>query len=149
MQLITALPEHIPELTRISKIAFESDIYVGSPESGGPPGYDSPDFHTEMLAGDHLYAAFHNDSMVGGAILFVDASSPWHMYIGRIFVDPMHFRKGLGIMLMHAIENLSDTVTTFALDTPEWNIRTNNFYGKLGYSETGRESGMIRYQKRK
>lgn len=149
MQLIPALPEHISELTRISKSAFESDIFVGSSEAGGPPGYDSDAFHTEMLAGGHLYTAFNNDIIAGGAILFVDASSPWHMYIGRIFVDPIHFRKGLGIMLMHAIENLSDAVTTFTLDTPEWNTRTNSFYRKLGYTEACHENGEIRFQKRK
>ena len=149
MKLVPALPEHISELIRISKAAFETDTDVGSVKPGGPPVYDSADFHAEMLAGGHLFTLLSDNNVIGGAIVFVDEHSDWHMYIGRIFVDPIHFRKGLGIMLMHAIENLSDAVTTFTLDTPEWNTRTNSFYRKLGYTEACHENGEIRFQKRK
>ena len=31
----------IPELTRISKTAFDTDNLVGNPETGGPPDHDS------------------------------------------------------------------------------------------------------------
>lgn len=37
------------------------------------------------------------------------------------------------------IETLYPDVTTFTLDTPLWNIRTNNFYQKLGYEVEKKE----------
>lgn len=147
MKLIPALPEHIYELTRISKAAFESDVSVGSTESGGPPGYDSAAFHTEMLSGGHLFTLISDKNIAGGAILFIDESSAWHMYIGRIFISPQLFRTGCGKVLMGLIEALYPSVTTFTLDTPEWNTRTNSFYTSLGYKETSRANGEIRYQK--
>ena len=149
MNLLPTLPAHLAELTRISTAAFKSDINVGSSGPGGPPGYDSADFHAEMLAGGHLFTFTEADTIVGGAMLFVDAGTPWHMYIGRIFIDPVHFRKGFGKKLMELIESLYPSVTTFTLDTPEWNTRTNSFYRSLGYTEISRENGEIRYQKRK
>ena len=40
--------EDVPELTRISKAAFDSDSAVGNPEAGGPPDYDSASWHLRM-----------------------------------------------------------------------------------------------------
>ena len=148
MKLIPAVSGHIPELVRLSKAAFDSDIYTGADAPGGPPGYDDIFWHQEMLAGNHLYTAIENETIVGGAILFVDDNSPWHMYIGRIFIDPIHHRKGFGSKLMSLIEELSPAVTTYTLDTPAWNIRTNAFYTSLGYTEASHSDDEIRYQKR-
>ena len=35
-------------LNDISAAAFESDIEVGASQAGGPPGYNSLSFHTDM-----------------------------------------------------------------------------------------------------
>ena len=147
MKLIPSLSEHISELTRISKAAFETDIDFGSMKAEGPPGYDSADFHAEMLAGGHLYTLISDKNVIGGAIIFVDEYSDWHMYIGRIFISPNLFRTGCGKALMGLIETLYPSVTVFTLDTPEWNTRTNPFYLSLGYKEISRANGEIRYQK--
>jgi len=147
MKLVPALPEHISELTRISKAAFETDTAVGSVKPGGPPGYDSADFHAEMLSGGHLFTLISDNNIIGGAIIFVDDGSDWHMYIGRIFIAPHLFRTGCGKALMGLIETLYPSVTVFTLDTPEWNTRTKPFYLSLGYKEISRENGEIRYQK--
>ncbi len=69
------------------------------------------------------------------------------MYIGRIFVEPSEFRKGYGIAIMEEIERMYPDVSTWMLDTPIWNIRTNSFYKKLGYYEKKRENGNTLYQK--
>ena len=71
------------------------------------------------------------------------------MNIGRIFVAPEHFRKGYGSFMMQEIESMFTGVKEFTLDTPDWNIRTNSFYTKLGYTETKRERGLVCYSKRK
>lgn len=56
-------------------------------------------------------------------------------------------RKGLGIKLMEGLETLYTSTRAVALDTPIWNIRTNNFYRKLGYDEVRRDDEMVFYKK--
>lgn len=146
MELVLAKSQDALVLTSISKRAFESDITVGSPQAGGPPGYQSREFHQKMAAQKHLYTFYQDRLIVGGAILFKDGA---HLHIGRIFIDPEHFRKGLGIQLMELIEDLFPDVTTFSLDTPLWNIRTNNFYQKLGYEMERTDQEFAYYGKKK
>lgn len=145
MKLVKTKKEDIKELVRISKEAFDSDVLVGADEPGGPPEYDNEDWHIEMMKENHLFTAFHNDKIVGGIIIFMD--NPSFMYIGRIFVEPSEFRKGYGIAIMEEVERMYPDVSTWMLDTPIWNIRTNSFYKKLGYYEKKRENGNILYQK--
>lgn len=131
------------KLTGISARAFNTDVCVGGPENDGPPGYDSVEWHLKMIEEGHLYTFFNDDNViVGGAVLF----GKENLYVGRIFVDPLYFRQGYGIALMEEIERMSD-VRTIRLDTPLWNVRTNRFYQKCGYVETGRDSESVYYEK--
>ena len=146
-KLVKASKADISELVRISAAAFGSDTKLYAQADGGPPYYNDIAWHERMLAEGRLYTAKCGDHIIGGALLFVDAGSPWNMYIGRIFIDPIHFRKGYGTQLMHAVETLFPEVTAFTLDTPVWNERTNAFYIKLGYTETDRNTEEVRYTK--
>lgn len=98
-----SLPGEIGALTRISKTAFDTDISVGNTEPGGPPEYDCAAWHQRMMESGKLYCAICDDRIIGGAVLFPDAEQK-EVYIGRIFVDPAHFRKGYGIAIMEQIE---------------------------------------------
>ena len=49
--------------------------------------------------------------------------------------------------IMKEIESMYSNVSAFHLDTPEWNVRTNRFYKKLGYKELKKEEGFVFYQK--
>ena len=131
-------------LNCISKSAFDSDIDVGAPTKCGPPGYMSLPFHMKMARMNHLYKLTDNGLIVGGALLFPDQDM---LNVGRIFVNPEHFRKGYGIFMMQEIEAMFPDVKGFTLDTPIWNIRTNRFYTKLGYSEVRRDREFIYYLK--
>ena len=133
-------------LNGISKRAFDSDVFVGGPLAEGPPGYQSVSFHTKMARQGHLYKLTEEGLTVGGAILFLQGDA---LNIGRIFVAPEHFRKGYGAFMMQEIESMFPGVKAFTLDTPDWNIRTNSFYTKLGYTEIKRERGLVTYSKRK
>ena len=82
---------------------------------------------------------------VGGAILFTKDDE---MNIGRIFVAPEYFRKGYGIFMMLQIEEQFQEIKIFTLDTPIWNVRTNAFYQKLGYTEVRRDNDFVYYEKR-
>ena len=54
-----------------------------------------------------------------------------------------------GIFMMREIEALFPEVKFFTLDTPAWNIRTNAFYTRLGYSEVKRDDEFIYYSKKR
>ena len=132
-------------LNSISRQAFDSDTEVGAASRGGPPGYQSVSFHVRMARMNHLFKLVDGNGVIlGGAILFRQGDT---LNVGRIFIDPQHFRKGYGIFLMQEIEALYQDVRSFTLDTPVWNTRTNAFYTKLGYSEVKRDTDFVYYSK--
>ena len=138
-------PSDVPVLTDLSKQAFDSDVEVGAPSAGGPPGYMSVPFHMEMARTGHLYKLAENGQIIGGALLFRDGDE---LNVGRVFVDPAHFRKGYGMRMMEAIEEIFPDVKAFTLDTPVWNTRTHAFYAKLGYTEVKRSEDVVYYTKK-
>ena len=131
-------------LNAISRLAFDSDTEVGAPSAGGPPGYMSLKYHIKMAKSGHLFKLTQNGLILGGAVLFRNGDT---LNIGRIFIDPQHFRKGYGTCMMREIEALFPDVKVFVLDTPVWNTRTNAFYTKLGYSEVKRDGDFVYYSK--
>ena len=134
-------------LNAISKRAFDSDVEVGGASPGGPPGYQSVSFHVRMARMNNLFKLTdENGVILGGAILFRQGDT---LNIGRIFIDPQHFRKGYGIFMMREIEVMFPDVKVFTLDTPVWNIRTNAFYIRLGYSEVKRAADLVYYSKKR
>lgn len=145
MEFRKSVASEIPTLVRISAAAFGTDADVGAPEAGGPPGYDSVEWHASMLVDGHLYTFLDDGGMMlGGAILFPEAEA---LYVGRIFIEPAQFRKGFGRQLMAEIEKAFPNSKTMKLDTPTWNVRTNRFYRKCGYLETARDQESVYYEK--
>ncbi|MCQ2467866.1 MAG: GNAT family N-acetyltransferase [Clostridia bacterium] len=122
-------------LTKMSERAFNSDKEFGGSD-GGPTGFDDYEFHLNHFREGRLYSLLDDDKLVAGAIFKIQDNN---LYIYRIFVDSTEFHKGHGLALMKAIEEKFSTVNKYYLDTPEWNIRTNNFYKKCGYTATGKE----------
>ena len=146
MKLESAELKHIERIVAISKRAFETDIAVGGAIGDYPPAYDSIPWHILMKNEGHLVQAVMDGEIVGGAILFLDKDGET-LYIGRIFIDPVHHRKGYGLELMKMVEAYYPGVRKIQLDTPLWNVRTNAFYTKLGYREVKRDEGFAYYQK--
>ena len=146
MKLEYAELKQIERIVAISKAAFDSDINVGASEAGGPPDYDSIPWHIQMKNERHLLQVVVDGKIVGGAILFVDKDRET-LYIGRIFIDPVHYRKGYGLSLMKLVEAFYPGIKKIKLETPLWNVRTNAFYTKLGYSEVKRDKEFAYYQK--
>ena len=144
LQLLKAGTSDALVLNCISKQAFDSDVEIGAPSAGGPPGYMSLKFHMKMARMNCLYKLTDNGLIVGGAVLFRDGDT---LNIGRIFISPEHFHKGYGIFMMREIEAMFPEVKTFTLDTPAWNTRTNAFYTKLGYTEVSRSGDLVYYSK--
>ena len=146
MKLVNPELKDIERIAAISKRAFESDIEVGGAIGDYPPEYDSILWHEQMRNEGHLMQAVVDGEIVGGAILFVDNDGE-SLYIGRIFIDPVHHRKGYGLSLMKLVEACYPGIRKINLDTPLWNVRTNAFYTKLGYREVKRDEEFAYYQK--
>lgn len=143
-----ATENEVEILTRMSRESFLSDVAFGG--SGGPTGYDDFDFHLTHQKNGDLYSFLSDENIVGGAILKMDKGC---LYIYRIFVCAKEFHKGYGLRLMQAIEDRFPEISLFKLDTPEWNIRTNLFYQKCGYTAVGKEHipefDLILYEKKR
>ena len=147
MKLMKAGTSDAVILVAISKHAFDSDVEVGSPSAGGPPGYKSTPFHMKMARMGNLYKLVDDHGLiVGGAVLFPEQD---RLNVGRIFVSPEHFHKGYGIFMMESIESMFSDAKELVLDTPIWNRRTNAFYTKLGYTEVRRDREFIYYSKKR
>ena len=146
MKLESVEKHNVKTIVSISKRAFETDVNVGGAVGDYPPEYDSFSWHEQMRKEGHLFQAVEEDTVVGGAILFLSEDEE-KLYVGRIFIDSAYHKKGFGISLMQLVENLYPNVKEINLDTPTWNIRTNSFYRKLNYIETRQEDGFIYYRK--
>lgn len=146
LQFFRASTADAVSLMCISKKAFDSDVEVGASSVGGPPGYATLSFHTKMARMNRLYKLVVDYKIVGGALLFLKDDV---LNIGRIFINPEHFRKGYGIFMMQQIEESFAEAKVFTLDTPIWNVRTNAFYRKLGYVEVRRDGDFVYYEKNK
>ena len=144
LQFVKASTSDALTLTGISKRSFDSDVLIGGPTSGGPPGYKSVPFYTKMARQGHLYKLTDEGLIVGGAVLFLKNDV---LNVGRIFVAPEHFRKGYGTFMMKEIEVIFFEAKEITLDTPVWNLRTNALYSKLGYVEIKRDKGFVFYSK--
>ena len=138
--------EDIENIVEMSKRAFLTDINVGGNKGDCPPYYDSLLWHKQMAEEGHLYKAISDNKLVGAAVLFIDDNTK-QLYIGRIFIDSVYHRKGYGIKLMESIETYFYHIKQIDLDTPSWNLRTNSFYQKIGYTKIKEEDGFIFYHK--
>ena len=147
MEIRKSKTEEVKILTEISKNAFLSDIYLNSPEPVGPPDFDSEEWHQEMINSGNLFSIIDDNKLIGGLIIFRDENQKNIMYLGRIFIDTKLHRTGYGEKAMLLLEKLYPDIEFWKLDTPIWNKRTNNFYIKLGYTETNRDNEFIYYQK--
>ena len=146
MHIVIAEENQIKTIVDMSVRAFETDVNVGGAKGDCPPEYDSVEWHKQMAREGHLYQAMIGNDIVGAAIVFPDETKN-SVYIGRIFIDSIHHRKGYGIQLMECIEKNYPSAAEFNLDTPSWNVRTNAFYVKLGYQIIKEEDGFVFYSK--
>jgi len=147
MKIKLATSEEIKTLTDISKRAFDTDIGVGGKEIGGPPDYDSDNWHIKMMQNNNLYSIIEDSIIIGGMLLFRDCKNKDILYVGRIFIAPNVHKKGYGLEAMKLVEDMFPVVTTFKLDTPIWNKRTNCFYKKAGYIKMDEDEESIYFQK--
>jgi len=130
--------------------AYNTDILYGAPKKpGGPPGYNDPNHHRNLMKWVNYYMIHDDDDIVGGII--VQPCNKYHNILGQIFIDPEHLRKGYGSKAILLAEEMYPSVKMWTLGTPSWNTRTKPFYEGLGYVHVGFDVGPddtgIWYQK--
>jgi GNAT superfamily N-acetyltransferase len=137
VEVLEATPEDSEVLAEISKRAFESDIDVGSSVKGGPMGYDSVEVHRKDAKREWLdyLKVLYEGQIVGGMRVY--KMHPGHYEIMGVFVDPDYHRRGIGQKSFELVMKMYPDAKKWTLDTPDWNIRTKNFYEKLGFVQYG------------
>ncbi len=132
-----AAPEDAEVLADVSKRAFDSDVTVGAPGEGGPDGYDSVEVHRRDAESKRLeyLKVLYDGKIVGGMRVYKMGEG--HYEIFGVFVDPDYHRKGIGKKSFELVIERYPDCKKWTLDTPDWNIRTKNFYEKLGFVQYG------------
>jgi GNAT superfamily N-acetyltransferase len=135
VRLVEATVDDAEVLAEISKKAFDTDIDVGAPGEGGPPGYDEPEFQVRVMDYFDCYRILLDDDNVGG--IYVASKTIGHKVLERVFIDPAFHRQGIGTRAMDLAMEAYPEARLWTLGTPEWNIRTTAFYEKVGFVQVG------------
>ncbi|MCJ7726314.1 MAG: GNAT family N-acetyltransferase [Acidimicrobiia bacterium] len=130
-----AEPHEADVLAGISRRSFDSDLAIGAPGSGGPPGYDDPSWQRRMMRAGDYYCILVDGTPAGGAIVHGAGDDEWEL--GRIFLDPEWHRRGIGTLVMTLVMERYPGARRWILDTPDWNPRTRAFYEALGFTAYG------------
>jgi GNAT superfamily N-acetyltransferase len=139
VSVVEAVEEDAETFAQISKRAFDTDVDVGAPGPGGPPGYDSPEFHIRIREFLDCYKILLDGATVGG--VFVGKVNEEHLVLERIFVDPDLHKRGIATRATELVWELYPEARLWTLGTPEWNVRTKRFYEKLEFTQVGWEFG--------
>ncbi|MBN2334385.1 GNAT family N-acetyltransferase [Candidatus Bathyarchaeota archaeon] len=133
--LVEAVEDDAYMLADISKRAFESDAEISGGEPGGPPGYDKHKDQVRYMGYFDYYRIMLDDFTAGGVMVAFRGEGQRELV--RMFVDPEHFRQGVGSRALElAMERYPDA-KRWTLETPEWNTRTKAFYEKHGFTQVG------------
>ncbi len=137
-------------LVKVQIAAFHNDavIYPGV-EIGGPPGYDSVESLLQKLKDSDYFKILVEGKIIGGIAVFDLGEG--HFHLDLIYVEPAFHNRGIGTRAMHFIEQ-TYAATKWTLDTPDYAIRNQHFYEKLGYVKVGQEAypdlTLLAYEKR-
>ena len=135
VSIVEAVEEDAETFAEISKRAFDTDVDVGAPGPGGPPGYDTPEFHIRIREFLDCYKILLDGATVGG--VFVGKSNEEHLVLERIFVNPDLHNRGIATRATELVWEMYPEGRLWTLGTPEWNVRTKRFYEKLGFTQVG------------
>ena len=141
-----AAEKDLEEIIQISIRSFHSDITAGADMLKGPPGYDSMEFHREMLAeSTAFYKIFLNRKTVG-AFWFIEKENHTAC-LYRIFVDPDYHRHGIGLKAFNFLCETYPGIKIWQLKTPKWNKRTPAFYKKAGFEISNQTDRFYFFEK--
>lgn len=134
-------------LTNVSKDAFHTDFTVaGRKTIGGPPGYDSIEFHEKMiLESSKFFKILLDGNIIGG--FWFNFMNAEEAYLYRVFLDPEFHNVGVGLQVFDFLFHCFPSIKLWTLKVPVWNTRTPSFYIKLGFEITEKTDKFIYFQK--
>lgn len=120
----------------------------------GPPGFDSIEWNRSWINRTPYYKILFERKIVGGIIIFEIGENRYE--VGRIWVDPDFQNLGIGQESMAQMFDLHPDVKRWILGTPDWALRNQYFYEKIGFKRIGKTEvdpvlgwGGIEYELRK
>lgn len=132
IELKRVQPEDILKLWVMQKQSFQLDLQYNKDFS---PATETLKKFIEKVNLYCFYSINHKNNLVGGiCIKEYDKNNTWK--ISRIFISPSYQSKGLGCYTLKRMEEIHMDVNTWLLETPERNIRSQNFYEKNGFIKT-------------
>jgi ribosomal protein S18 acetylase RimI-like enzyme len=143
MKFDLATIEDAEEITSVSVNSFHSDINVGADRLKGPPGYDSVEFHKEMLKEASCFYKIIHDQKIIGAFWFMKQLED-NAYLYRVLVDPEYHMQGIGLKVFDFLFGTYPEIKSWSLRTPKWNNRTLNFYHRAGF-KVSEENDRFRF----
>jgi ribosomal protein S18 acetylase RimI-like enzyme len=84
--------------------------------------------------GEKFYGYYINDELAGAISYKVEENT---LDIHRLMVAPIHFRKGIGNLLLQFIETVENDVHEIIVSTGANNTPAKNLYFRQGYSAIG------------
>lgn len=101
---------------------------------GLPPGCDSLTWISQRIEANHVYKIMFGEILIGGFIIFDYGNKK---EIGRVWIDPAYQNNGLGQLAFEILFRQSPANTVWVLETPDWAIRNQHFYRKVGFEKIG------------
>jgi GNAT superfamily N-acetyltransferase len=119
-----AEPQDAANLAAVQKRSFDEDIrqFQQKAGAGGPPGYDSSVWQTDMMKAGLYYKLTAHGAIIGGMIVF-PAPGGEECHLGRIFIDPLYQNRGYGQAAMQYLFGQFPQTHKWSLDTPSWAVR--------------------------
>jgi GNAT superfamily N-acetyltransferase len=133
VSLRPAEPGDAGPLAALSRRSFDTNRDVGAPAV--PPGYDDPAWQQRMMRAGDYWCVLVDGELAGGVIV-LDAGEEGRE-LGRFFLDPVWFRRGIGTRVMELVFEAYPDAGRWILDTPVGNPRTEAFYEGLGFTRVG------------
>jgi len=133
-------------LTAIQVRTFDDDSrrFAGM-ASGGPPGYDSPEWQVAMMRKAIYYKITEAGEIIGGMIVLPRPHGEYNL--GRIYVAPEWQGKGIGRTAIEFLHRSFSDARLWTLETPAWAVRNFHLYEALGYRKVGQRTseGLTEY----
>ncbi len=135
------------KLTLISIDAFHTDFLVaGRKTKGGPPGYDSIEFHEQMIKESTKFLKIMMGNDIIGGCWFIQKNKE-EAYLCRLFIDPKFHGKHIGLQVFYFLFANFPDIKIWTLKVPIWNTRTPKFYKKLGFKIVDESDRFLFFEK--
>jgi ribosomal protein S18 acetylase RimI-like enzyme len=135
VEILDATIADAPEILCLQKLSYLSEAKIYNDYTIPPLTQTLGELEVEFERKCILKAV--QDSRIVGSVN--GFSKEDRCFIGRLMVHPEYQGRGIGSMLMEAIENRFADVCSWELFTGELSVRNIRLYERLGYSVIGRE----------